>query len=181
MSRTLRTSFTLATIALALSACTSSGEQTASEVPVSEAPVTTEAVPTTEAPATTEGPVETEAPVTTEAPAVASGGEDETVQPVALAEPTVCDADQHSPGGVFVVTGIDADDPDGGLVARAFAGTESPVRGVIPQDITVDTFAEDSDYPTCFVTADGGVWWEIGHPILAAGGWVNASYLESAG
>lgn len=171
MSRTLRTSLTAVALAFAVSSCTSNGEQAEDAPTTSEAPTTTEAVAPAE-PSVDEDPVDqapvTEAPVT-ETTVVDASGE--------APQPTVCASEQHSPGGEFVVMDIPAGDPDGGLVARQFAGTEYPARGVIPEDITVDTFAEDSEYPTCFVTADGSVWWEIGHPILAAGGWVNASYL----
>lgn len=184
MSRTIRTAFTVASIALALTAC--SNPRTAPEV-VAEAPATTEAA----APVTTEAAApaeETEAPAQDEksdepaAPEVvpAQADEDSTPAPApaAVAEHRSCSASQAADGGQYMVSGIAEDDADGGLVARSFAGTRYESRAVLPNFAAVDTYLDSADFPSCLVTTSGSVWWEIAHPSLAAGGWVNAAYLE---
>ncbi|WP_436794124.1 hypothetical protein [Actinospongicola halichondriae] len=86
-----------------------------------------------------------------------------------------CDYSQTPLAPVYVVTGIADDDPDGGLVARQLPGAGEDEIDVLPQGEYVDT-RDDAD--ACAVTSDGAVWWNIGTPLLATGGWVNTQYLE---
>ncbi len=112
----------------------------------------------------TESPSESPSPSTT---AAAGSG-------AAAAAPSACRADQRPTGRQYVVWNIPQNDPDGGLVAHQLAGASTDEIDVLPPGTTVDT---DSRVASCRVVADGGVWWEIGTPLLATGGWVNAHFL----
>ena len=62
---------------------------------------------------------------------------------------------------------------DGGLNARAFP-VDGPIIEVLPTGTVVDTVGDEN---SCGVV-DDGVWFEIGTPLLATGGWVSADFLE---
>ncbi|MDH4145512.1 MAG: hypothetical protein OEY23_10155, partial [Acidimicrobiia bacterium] len=72
-------------------------------------------------------------------------------------------------------------DPDGGLVPHHLPGANEPAItnpdgsiNVLVDGTYVDTYGGTE---SCAIVADGGLWWEIGTPQLATGGWVNARYL----
>lgn len=136
---------------LALGACGSDGDDTDENA---DSTTTTTAVDET---------------TTTAAP---DDGTDATDTPTGIG---TCDDSQLPIVATYVVTGIADDDPDGGLVARHLPGAGEDAIDVLPQGEYVDTLAEAD---ACAVTADGGVWWDIGTPLLATGGWVNTQYLE---
>ena len=87
-------------------------------------------------------------------------------RPVAFGEP--CGNDQLP---VLEQMEISA---DGGLRARQLPGDGDIIR-VLPDGTVVDTFGEAQD---CGVLADGSVWFQIGTPLLATGGWVHSGFLE---
>lgn len=89
-----------------------------------------------------------------------------------------CSSGQVASADAYAVTGITADDPDGGLVARVLPGAGEEARDVLTEGTVVDT---TSDAEACAVTSDGAVWWDIGTPQLATGGWVNSKFLEPLG
>ena len=89
-----------------------------------------------------------------------------------------CSSSQVASAGSYAVSGIPADDPDGGLVARVLPGAGEDARDVLTEGTVVDT---TTDADACAVTSDGAVWWDIGTPQLATGGWVNATFLEPLG
>ena len=66
---------------------------------------------------------------------------------------------------------------DGGLRARALPG-DGDVVALIPDGTVIDTFSEPTD---CGVLEDGSVWFQVGSPLLATGGWVHSGFLEAAG
>ena len=70
--------------------------------------------------------------------------------------------------GANVVTGIAADDPDGGLVVRGGAGTDFAAIGVLKQDSLVHVIQ----------MAEAGKWAMIGFEGVA--GWVSTAYLSAA-
>lgn len=71
------------------------------------------------------------------------------------------------------VADLPADDPDGGLVVHADAGTGAPQIGVLPSGTAVIT---TNDPATCVVLADGGIWWKVQAPD-GLRGWVNSRLL----
>ena len=75
--------------------------------------------------------------------------------------------------GTYIVTNIDANDPDGGLVGHTAPGANAPVTGVLPADygVWVDGSAE-----SCAVLENGAVWWAV-HVGEGIYDWVNAYYL----
>ena len=89
-----------------------------------------------------------------------------------------CDGSQLPSGGQYVVAAIPADDPDGGLVARQLPDPSSERIDVLAEGTIVDTFI---DPESCAVISGGAVWWDIGTPQLATGGWVNTAYLAPIG
>lgn len=89
-----------------------------------------------------------------------------------------CSSSQVASAGAYAVSGIAADDPDGGLVARVLPGAGEDERGVLTEGTVVDT---TTDADACAVTSDGAVWWDIGTAQLATGGWVNATFLKPLG
>lgn len=93
-----------------------------------------------------------------------------------LGEP--CGGSQLPSGSQYAVADIPADDPDGGLVARQLPDASSEQIDVLAESTIVDTFIEPE---SCTVTSGGAVWWDIGTPQLATGGWVNAAYLAPVG
>ena len=88
-----------------------------------------------------------------------------------------CTSRQRPTGKQYVVWNIPQNDPDGGLVAHFWAGPSADEIKVLSPGTTVDTYTRSD---SCRVVPDGGVWWEIGTPELATGGWVNAHYLVEA-
>lgn len=89
-----------------------------------------------------------------------------------------CSGSQLPSGGQYAVTDIPADDTDGGLVARQLPDASSDQIDVLGQGTIVDTFIEPE---SCAVTSGGAVWWDIGTPQLATGGWVNSAFLAPVG
>lgn len=89
-----------------------------------------------------------------------------------------CSSAQLPSDASYVVSGIPADDPDGGLVARMLPGSDEEEIDVLAEGTVVDALAEAD---ACAVTGDGAVWWDIGTPQLATGGWVNSRFLEASG
>lgn len=89
-----------------------------------------------------------------------------------------CSSSQLPSDASYVVSGIPADDPDGGLVARMLPGADEEQIDVLAEGTVVDTLTEAD---ACATTGDGAVWWDIGTPQLATGGWVNSSFLEATG
>ncbi|MEZ5378530.1 MAG: hypothetical protein R2733_18645 [Acidimicrobiales bacterium] len=83
-------------------------------------------------------------------------------------------AQAATPGQVYSVSNIPANDPDGGLVARLLPGSDEQRIDVLPDGTIVDIFADDLD---CVVLGDGSVWWFVNTPLLATGGYVNSRYL----
>lgn len=88
-----------------------------------------------------------------------------------------CTSGQLATGGQYAVANIPDNDPDGGLVAHSLPGVNEPIRDVLTEGTVVDTFA---DAASCAVVSDGAVWWEIGTPQLATGGWVHSGFLAPA-
>jgi hypothetical protein len=86
----------------------------------------------------------------------------------------LCSGSQLPSGGQYAVADIPADDPDGGLVARQLPDASSEQIDVLAEGTIVDTFI---DPESCAVISGGAVWWDIGTPQLATGGWVNTAYL----
>lgn len=85
---------------------------------------------------------------------------------------SICEPGQFPTQHFAHVTDVEPDDPDGGLVMHEGPGVGSFELSVIGWDVrwlTVHT-------PSCAVTPDGGVWWELTFPRLT--GWVNARYLK---
>ncbi|MEZ5226757.1 MAG: hypothetical protein R2710_08770 [Acidimicrobiales bacterium] len=80
-------------------------------------------------------------------------------------------AQAATPGQVYSVSNIPANDPDGGLVARLLPGSDEQRIDVLPDGTIVDIFADDLD---CVVLGDGSVWWFVNTPLLATGGYVNS-------
>ena len=89
-----------------------------------------------------------------------------------------CSGSQLPSGGQYAVTNIPADDPDGGLVARQLPDPSADQIDVLAEGTIVDSFIEPE---SCAVISGGAVWWDIGTPQLATGGWVNAAYLAPVG
>jgi hypothetical protein len=89
-----------------------------------------------------------------------------------------CRGAQLPSGGQYAVTNIPADDPDGGLVARPLPDASSEPIDVLAEGTIVDTFIGPE---SCAVTSEGAVWWDIGTPQLATGGWVNTAFLAPVG
>ncbi len=156
----------------------------ASTVPAAEAPAATPVEATDSRDAADAGASDTEASDTgaaapkssaPKAPAPASAAP----APSASAGQT-CSPSERPDGGQYFVVGIAADDADGGLVARVLPGSGEAARTVLPAGTVVDTSSEDgSEGPAgCAKLANGSVWYDIGHPSLATGGWVNARYLD---
>ncbi|MEM9608007.1 MAG: hypothetical protein AAGA99_11345 [Actinomycetota bacterium] len=128
---------------------------------------------------TTEAPSEAEPPATTEAAsatteATAPETTERAGEPAGGADP--CSTTQAPAVGAYVVSGIPADDPDGGLVARRFPGAAEEQLDVLPEGTVVDVF----DPADCAVVG-GGVWFFIGTQQLPVGGWVNSRFLAAAG
>ncbi len=91
-----------------------------------------------------------------------------------IEEGALC-SDEEEPNGLdHTVSGIPADDPDGGLVVGADAGAGADRLDVLPSGTPVIT---TNDPATCLVVADGGVWWKIGYGEDQRG-WVNSRYLS---
>lgn len=137
-----------------------------------------ELAPTTAAPGGSE-PAVTTAPAATgtePGPTVAAMEPPEDDSPPVGTAP--CGSDQRPVAGEYAVVNIPADDPDGGLVARRLPGAGSEQLDVLPAGTIVEAFGNRE---LCAVAADGGVWWEIGTPRLATGGWVNSRFLEPLG
>ncbi len=63
-----------------------------------------------------------------------------------------------------------------GLRARRVPG-DGEVLTVLANGTVVDTFGEAED---CGVLPDGSVWFQIGTPLLATGGWVHSGFLQPA-
>ncbi len=63
-----------------------------------------------------------------------------------------------------------------GLRARQLPGNGDIIT-VLPNGTIVDTFPEQD---TCGVLDDGSIWFNIGTPLLATGGWVHSGFLEPA-
>lgn len=89
-----------------------------------------------------------------------------------------CSASQLPAASSYTVANISADDPDGGLVARQLPGADEDEIDVLAEGTVVDA---DPAAEACAVTDGGGLWWNIGTPQLATGGWVNSSFLEPIG
>ncbi len=89
-----------------------------------------------------------------------------------------CTGAQLPSGGQYAVTNIPADDPDGGLVARPLPDPSSEQIDVLAEGTIVDTFIGPE---SCAVLSGGAVWWDIGTPQLATGGWVNTAFLAPVG
>lgn len=187
MSRTLRTALTAVSIALALAACGPASDDETSTAPAADTVVT-------------EGPAETAAPeqAATEAetgeapertPIVAESSADEASQPEPAAEQIAapapapvpefrrCAVSQAPDGGEYRVEGIAVDDPDGGLTVRTYAGYGNEQIGLLLEGDVVGSYYDEVTLPSCLITRDGNVWWEVHHVGLPVGGWVNARYL----
>lgn len=84
-----------------------------------------------------------------------------------------CSVDQYPRRDDYIVTGIEANDSDGGLVLR-----KEPINGdrigVLPNDETVVPWLE-----FCEVSADGGVWWQVSSNTSGLIGWVNSAWLTN--
>lgn len=186
-SHLLRTAAIVSTIALALTACGPGGSESASTS--STAPVTTTHATTTLVTATAsdvDAPARTQ--VTTSAsPSTSTSTErsTSTTAPTTAPESATevpehrrCASEQGADGGDYIVTGLRASDPDGGLVARVNAGSSYAEDGVLPEGAMVDTFIDRVDRPSCLITRDGAIWWQFVAPSMTSGLWVNASFLE---
>jgi len=108
------------------------------------------------------------------APTTTGSGDDGTTGGEDPSLGDLCNGSQLPSGGQYAVADIPADDPDGGLVARQLPDASSEQIDVLAEGIIVDTFI---DPESCAVTSGGAVWWNIGTPQLATGGWVNTAYL----
>lgn len=88
-------------------------------------------------------------------------------------EITECSAADLPGSGRYVVSGIPASDPDGGLVAHVGPGASTASTGVFPEGSAVIVSQEAA---ACARTGDGGTWWAI---TTGDGGegWVNARYV----
>lgn len=152
-------------VAIALSSCTTTEQpETIGEFEAPSTSSTTSVVPVEEEPELT--------PVVATEPS-----QTETTVAEPVPEHRRCDEAQAADGGTYVVVDIPADDPVGGLVVRMFAGTDWEARAVLPELTEVFSVIDDEQHPSCLITTDNSVWWNIDHPTLATGGWVNASYL----
>lgn len=85
-----------------------------------------------------------------------------------LAEPAPFSPTMGSGLGPHVVTGIPADDPDGGLVARGGAGRDFPRLGVLPNGTTVQVIERVGNGRWAMIAFETGV------------AWVSTSYLEAS-
>jgi hypothetical protein len=150
----------VAAAALVFTACGDSDSDDAATSPTSS---TTAASPTTVA--ETDGSA---------APTTAASGDDGTTGNEDPGLGDVCSGSQLPSGGQYAVANIPGDDPDGGLVARQLPDASSEQIDVLAEGTIVDTFI---DPESCAVTSGGAVWWDIGTPQLATGGWVNTAYL----
>lgn len=81
-----------------------------------------------------------------------------------------CSTDQFGTG-TFIVTGIPANDPDGGLVARSAPGPDNEAFGVLPPDYGVFVSGE---IDSCSVVGDS-VWWAFSEEGETS--WVNSAFL----
>lgn len=88
-----------------------------------------------------------------------------------------CTVPQGADGMPYVVEGIPHDDPHGGLTGRIDAGYSYESLAVLPEGTIVDSFADMTDLPSCLVTRDGAVWWEIYAADVHMYMWVNSRFL----
>lgn len=157
----------LAAAALVLGACGDSGDD--SDVSASSSTTTTSTSSSTTVTATDDAIASTPTEISGD---TAVGGD----RSPGLGD--ACSGSQLPSGAQYAVAGIPADDPDGGLVARQLPDASAEAIDVLVEGTIVDTFI---DPESCAVTAAGAVWWDIGTPQLAAGGWVNTAYLAPVG
>lgn len=127
-------------------------------------PISTDAVSTD---AVSTEPVSTDAVSTEPAPAPA---------PV-VAEHRRCTVPQGADGLDYIVDGIRHDDPDGGLTGRINAGYSYDAVGLLPEGTIVGSYADEAGFPSCLMTRDGGIWWEVYSSDLSTTIWVNSQYL----
>lgn len=92
----------------------------------------------------------------------------------AAASGEICTENEGPNGNDYTVVDLPLDDPDGGLVIHADAGTDSPEIGVFPGGTAVITTSDPAD---CLALADGSVWWRV-YPVGdGVDGYVNSRFL----
>lgn len=144
--------------------------------PVADTTTTVATAPTEPAPTPTEAAPTPTDPAGPDAPTPTEPGEPPLDEPPSPA--SACADSQLPTAAQYAVVDIPIDDPDGGLVARMLPDASSDAFGVLAEGTVVDVFA---DFASCAVTSDGAVWWNIGTPQLATGGWVNTGFLAPVG
>lgn len=203
--RTLHSATLLATIAFALTACgplTSASEQEAAEA-TTEANAAQDAAEGSAEPADVESEeAATVAPATevsdtsdsdtsdsdtsdsaSTEPVSSDAGSTDAPEPAEAAPAPVvpehrrCTVPQGADGLDYVVDGIRHDDPDGGLTGRINAGYSYESVGLLPEGTIVGSYADEAGFPSCLITRDGGIWWEIYSADLSMTLWVNSMYL----